>query len=443
METIEQVNEDFNEKKPKKTKLIVGIVLTLIVIAALIAYFCIVTKPQYVFDKAIDNFFTEEIKDFNSIKFNLNLKISAETDDAEVKTALEELKKCSIKTEVQLDINKKKEIFALGLKYGDEPVIGIQEYYNDGELYAYFNEIFDKYIKIDLNEEEKESFAEMFEMFATNRKQNATANKILIEELKKQIKKEGNFEKVSDEITIGEKDEKVAKHTLELSLEEMNSIISNICENLAENDEFLKCFDNFDGKELKEIAEEMKNDSLTDEGKIKISLYTRGILNKIVAVEFELDTEDENTGGLLVVKEKENMYSYKVNVKTNGANIQAIHGKVQLEEQKNKNSESGKITISMETSKLIADLKINLELNYSVDFDKEIDEINTNNSVKIEELTEEDYESIQNALKERPLIGDVISAAEGLQSNLEDDFSDQLDMEEDYDWQSDDFSYDF
>ena len=137
------------------------------------------------------------------------------------------------------------------------------------------------------------------------------------------------------------------------------------------------------------------------------------------------------------------MYSYKVNVKTNGANIQAIHGKVQLEEQKNKNSESGKITISMETSKLIADLKINLELNYSVDFDKEIDEINTNNSVKIEELTEEDYESIQNALKERPLIGDVISAAEGLQSNLEDDFSDQLDMEEDYDWQSDDFSYDF
>lgn len=443
MEPIEQVNDDFNAKKPKKTKLIIGVAICLlIIIAVVVSYFCIFNKPQYVFDRTIDKLFTEKTEEVNSLKFNSDLKISVDTDDEDIKSSFDELRKCNLKMGLQMDMTTKKEIFDLGLEYDKQAVVDARWYYNNGEVYAYLDKIFDKYIEIELSEEEKKNIADIFETAVTSKKQNETVNKILKEEIKTQIKKEGNFKKESDQITIGEKSKKVTKYTLELSQKNLRNIISNLCVNLAKNEEFLKCFKDENLKEnLNTLAEEIQSElPSSNEGILKISLYTKGILNKLVGVDVGIEVPEENIAvKLLVVKEKEKNYSYKLNVKSNGANIQVANGKVEFDIQKNKNSENGKITINVEISKIIANLKANLELNYSVEIGNEIDEINVANSVKIEDLTDEDILIITKALEERPLIGEIISNLNELQSNSEDDFIDEIDLEEDYDWLEEDF----
>lgn len=443
MEPIEQVNDDFNAKKPKKTKLIIGVAICLlIIIAVVVSYFCIFNKPQYVFDRTIDKLFTEKTEEVNSLKFNSDLKISVDTDDEDIKSAFDELRKCNLKMGLQMDMTTKKEIFDLGLEYDKQAVVDARWYYNNGEVYAYLDKIFDKYIEIELSEEEKKNIADIFETAVTSKKQNETVNKILKEEIKTQIKKEGNFKKESDQITIGEKSKKVTKYTLELSQKNLSNIISNLCVNLAKNEEFLKCFKDENLKEnLNTLAEEIQSElPSSNEGILKISLYTKGILNKLVGVDVGIEVPEENIAvKLLVVKEKEKNYSYKLNVKSNGANIQVANGKVEFDIQKNKNSENGKITINVEISKIIANLKANLELNYSAEIGNEIDEINVANSVKIEDLTDEDILTITKALQERPLIGEIISNLNELQSNSEDDFIDEIDLEEDYDWLEEDF----
>lgn len=443
MEPIEQVNDDFNAKKPKKTKLIIGVAICLlIIIAVVVSYFCIFNKPQYVFDRTIDKLFTEKTEEVNSLKFNSDLKISVDTDDEDIKSSFDELRKYNLKMGLQMDMTTKKEIFDLGLEYDKQAVVDARWYYNNGEVYAYLDKIFDKYIEIELSEEEKKNIADIFETAVTSKKQNETVNKILKEEIKTQIKKEGNFKKESDQITIGEKSKKVTKYTLELSQKNLRNIISNLCVNLAKNEEFLKCFKDENLKEnLNTLAEEIQSElPSSNEGILKISLYTKGILNKLVGVDVGIEVPEENIAvKLLVVKEKEKNYSYKLNVKSNGANIQVANGKVEFDIQKNKNSENGKITINVEISKIIANLKANLELNYSVEIGNEIDEINVANSVKIEDLTDEDILTITKALEERPLIGEIISNLNELQSNSEDDFIDEIDLEEDYDWLEEDF----
>ncbi len=443
MEPIEQVNDDFNAKKPKKTKLIIGVAICLlIIIAVVVSYFCIFNKPQYVFDRTIDKLFTEKTEEVNSLKFNSDLKISVDTDDEDIKSSFDELRKYNLKMGLQMDMTTKKEIFDLGLEYDKQAVVDARWYYNNGEVYAYLDKIFDKYIEIELSEEEKKNIADIFETAVTSKKQNETVNKILKEEIKTQIKKEGNFKKESNQITIGEKSKKVTKYTLELSQKNLRNIISNLCVNLAKNEEFLKCFKDENLKEnLNTLAEEIQSElPSSNEGILKISLYTKGILNKLVGVDVGIEVPEENIAvKLLVVKEKEKNYSYKLNVKSNGANIQVANGKVEFDIQKNKNSENGKITINVEISKIIANLKANLELNYSVEIGNEIDEINVANSVKIEDLTDEDILIITKALEERPLIGEIISNLNELQSNSEDDFIDEIDLEEDYDWLEEDF----
>ena len=69
MGDIEQINEEFNVKKPKKKGLIItAIVVAVIVIALLLVYFLVFAKPQYVFNTAINNIFNAKVENYNKIK---------------------------------------------------------------------------------------------------------------------------------------------------------------------------------------------------------------------------------------------------------------------------------------------------------------------------------------------------------------------------------------
>lgn len=415
METIEQINDDFNVKKPrKKGFIIVGIIIAIIIIAMALVYFLVFSKPQFIFNNAIDKLFKTETREINSMKFNSSIKVSIETDDKTVQSELDELGKCTIKMGTQLDTEKKKEIVDVGLEYDKESVVDAQFYYNNGEAYVYFDEIFDKYIQIDMDEEQINQFKSIFEENELQNKKTEKAIQILKDELKSQLGQEGTFERESDTINIGEEEKKVTKSTLVLSQKAFYNVISNMCTNLAENDEFLDCFDEDDSlkKSLEDLATEIKGAKVNNKNNIKISIYTKGLFNKFVGINFEICSQEEDiTIQTLIVKEDKNTYSYNIKIESQGIKANAINGEIQIEKEKDsKDEQKGKITISMNVSKLIADIKAKVEMDYSIEYNKGVNEIDVNDSIKFEDLTEKDTENIIEKLKKRPLIGELISA---------------------------------
>lgn len=406
METIEQVNDDFNVKKPKKKGLIIaGVVVAVIIVALLLVYFLIFAKPQYVFDKAIDDVFDFEEKDYNSIKVDTKTKVSIEAEDSSMQSQLEEIEKCTVKFGAQMDLDNKQEIVNAGLEYDNDSVVSAQVYYNNGDMYAYFDELFDKYIQIDMEEEQKEELEAIFDTANSDgKKENANkAMEIAKKELKKQLKEEGEFEKGKETIDIGDDEKRVTKSTLTLTQKQLYKVISNMCSNLASDDEFLDCFEESPKDSLKDFADEIKDAETSNENKVEISIYSKAFKN--IGLDIVVHTEDQSIT-VSIIKEDEGLYFYNVSVKEDSQKVDAIKGKVEIAKDKDsKDEQSGKLTI---TAEVVETGTAKLEIDYSVKYNDGIDKIDTSNSINMNDLTEEDMQDIVNKLKERPLIGDLI-----------------------------------
>lgn len=422
METVEQFNENFNTKKPKKKGLMIGLMLVVIaiIVALVLVYFLVFNNAKFIFSKAIDRFLAVDTQNYESIKMNTELKVSVDLEDSTYQEELSEIEKVTFKAGTQMDVEEKQQIVDFGLEYDNEAVIDAQLYYNDGEMYAYLEDIFDKYIEIGTDDEEiKAIMDEIFEMLAEeeNFKNTEKAIEIIREELKTQIKENGEFEKKKDEIEIGDDEVKATKSTLTISEKQLYKIAGNMFSNLAKNDEFIDCFESIEeytGESLKDIlkeaAAEIKELEGSSKNNIKISLYTKGLLNNnLVAVDVEIYSEyDESTAVVKVVKEDEGIYSYHIFEKIDKQKNEFLKGKVEIQKDKDtKKEESGKLVI---TAEVVEVGSVSLEIDYAVEYNQGIDELNTSNSVNINELTEEDINTIEENLMERPLIKDLIES---------------------------------
>lgn len=431
METVEQVNEDFNVKKPKKKGLIIGgIIAAVIIVALVLVYFLVLNNPKFIFSKAIDKVFAVDSESYDSIKMATEIKASVELEDTTYQAQLAEVEKYTLKAGVQMDAQEKQEIVDLGLEYDNQAVIDAQVYYNDGEMYAYFDEIFDKYIQLDMDEETKAQLDEIFESATSekNLKNTEKAIEIMKDELKAQIKENGEFEKKKDTIEVGEDEVKVTKSTVTITEKQLYKIAENMLSNLAKNDEFIDCFEESPKDLLKEAADEIKNLEGNSKNNLKISLYTKGLLNnKIVAVDVEIySVDDASTIVASVVKEDEDVYTYNVSMKASGVKADLVKGKVKIQKyEDSKEEQSGKAII---TAEVIETGSAKIEIDYSVEYNKGIDKIDVEDSINMNELTETDMQSIMTKLMERPIIGQLIqNEMSGMETETEDSIIDGTD----------------
>lgn len=412
METVKQVNENFDMKKPKKKGLMIGLIVAAlaIIVALVLVYFLVLNNPKFIFSKAIDKFLTVKSESYESVKMNTEIKASVDLEDASYQEELAEIEKFTLKAGTQMDVEKKQEIVDLGLEYDNKEVIDARVYYNDGDMYAYFDGIFDKYIQLDMDEETKTMLDEMLEMATSeeNIKNTEKAIEIARDELKEQIKAEGDFENKKDTISVGNDEVKATKSTLTLTEKDLCNIISNMCSELSDNDDFIDCFEESPKDLLKEIENAMEDGTASKGNYIKIHLYTDGILNnKLVAATVEIYSEDEaSTMIASAVKEDKDVYSYKASVKSSGQKMDLVKGKVELQKDKeSKKEQSGKVIITAEIIELGS---ARLEIGYLVEYNQGIDKIDTSNSVNMNNLTEADFEAIMTKLMERPLIKELL-----------------------------------
>ena len=414
MEPIEQINEDFNVngKKTKKKGLIIGLLATVlaIAIAFILVYVLVVANPKYIFGKTIDKLFTVDSESYESIKMDTKIKASIDLEDTAYDTELKEIEKFTLKAGTQMDVKKKQEIVDLGLEYDNQNVVDARVYYDDGDMYAYFDGIFDKYIELDIDEETKAILDEVFETATTeeNLKNTEKAIEIIKDELKSQIKENGEFDKDKEEIKVGKKDIKVNKSTVTINEKQAYKILRNMFSNLAENDKFLDCFEESPKKLLKEAATSLKDIEGDSDNKVKISLYTKGFLNSdLMGVTVEIYSADASSTIITsVIKEEKDSYSYKLSVKSSGVKADLVKGKVEIEKDKDtKKEQSGKIILTTEALQYGS---IKLEIEYSAEYNQGIDKVDTSNSVNMNNLTETDLQNAMTKLMDKPLIGDII-----------------------------------
>ena len=337
------------------------------------------------------------------------MTIESEIEDEDSQNLLFEIGKSSINFGTQIDLEKKQEIIDLGLNYDNDSAISARLYYNDGDIYTYFNELFSQYIKIDMEDEGKEQFEKIFDDINSKDKvkNSKEAMSIIGNELKSALKEYGEFDREKTTIEIEDAEEKVTKSTVTISEKNINKMLSDICTNLAENDKFIDCFDESLEQELIEFAREIKQGQTNGKGNISISIYTKGLFNSFKGIEGSVYLEDENqTLTMLVIKEDKNIYSYKLSVKTDNIKADVMSGKVMTEKETDKKDEKkGRTTITINVPE---EVTLKLKIDYSIEYNKGIDNIDISNSINANDLTQEDTEEIINKLQERPLIKDLI-----------------------------------
>ncbi len=421
MEQTTQFNDQVNINKPKKKgKIVLGIILAIILIAiiALVAvYFLVFSKPDYIFSKTIDDLLTVNKETYNSTKVTTEISPTIELKDFSLDELPIDINKIKFLVGAQMDYQNPGEIVDLGLSYDDEDIISGRLYYEDGTVYVHLNDLLDQNIRYDVDEEQLDQMSELFDLTKIqNKLENAdVAITIFKNELKEQMASNGSFEANKEDIDLNGETTSVDKFTYTVNEEELVGIIGTICDNLANNDEFLECFEESPKADLENLAQDMEDideDAFDNNNELRISLYTKGILHDIIGMEVELysDENEELSINLTIVKETDNLISVNF---TQGKKYINASIENNIEEQ-SEEKQSGNAKVSLEISDLGT---IGLDIDYEASFNQGIDEFDTKNSVEIDDISEEDAMEMMEKLMERPLIKEGIEQYINMQAN--------------------------
>lgn len=410
MEQNGQFNEQINTKKPKKKgKIILGIILAIIIIAiiALVAvYFLVFSTPQYIFASTVDSIFNMKAQTYNTVKSAVTLNGSVQFEDESINEQLTDLENFSINIGSQIDYQNQSEIVDLGLQYEDESVVGARFYFKDGEMYTLLDGLYDDYIKVDLETEQANLMQELLDLTKVQGKQEnlIKAMSILGNEIKGQISNVGTFEKSTEQMTLNGENKNVTRVSLLFNAQEFSTVVINVCNNLANNNEFIQCFEESPKDALLDIVASLEEGEPSSDDTVRISIYTQGLLNETIGFGLDLNLADntELSINMNIMKETDDLYTVSY---TQGDNY--INGRIEIARAENtEENQTGDAKITLEVSDLGT---MELNMGYAYSYNQAVDEVDTRNSVNAEDLTQEDMNTILENLMQRPLIGDLMT----------------------------------
>ena len=410
MEQNGQFNEQINTKKPKKKgKIILGIILAIIIMAiiALVAvYFLVFSTPQYIFASTVDSIFNMKAQTYNTVKSAVTLNGSVQFEDESINEQLTDLENFSINIGSQIDYQNQSEIVDLGLQYEDESVVGARFYFKDGEMYTLLDGLYDDYIKVDLETEQANLMQELLDLTKVQGKQEnlIKAMSILGNEIKGQISNVGTFEKSTEQMTLNGENKNVTRVSLLFNAQEFSTVVINVCNNLANNNEFIQCFEESPKDALLDIVASLEDGEPSSDDTVRISIYTQGLLNETIGFGLDLNLADntELSINMNIMKETDDLYTVSY---TQGDNY--INGRIEIARAENtEENQTGDAKITLEVSDLGT---MELNMGYAYSYNQAVDEVDTRNSVNAEDLTQEDMNTILENLMERPVIGELMT----------------------------------
>ena len=407
---------DENKKSSKKS---IIIILAVIIIALLVGGFIFLQssqKPRNVFIKAIDSVIgnTSIEKDAKTINSTVSLSVNANLKDETYKNYVDYINKTKLTANLQMDYEQEKGLLKLTADYDNDKILDGKISYKNGEdiIYGYVEEIFDKYFALGLNTDTKEFLSSIFKESKDALKNTANiekGSKIAKETVKKYLKDE-YFSKEKAEIEIDGEKINATKNILAFTPEQFKTFSTSVASDLRNNQEFINCFNEEDREKVKKELEEFENDmkdpdqTANEKDSVKFNIYTTGFNGKAVKYEAIMNSNNVETT-VSASKLKDDSYDIVVNE----SNSEIAKANINITEvDKNKKN----ITIKVSNDDF-GEATINLEV--SIVFNEKIEDVDTSNNVKVEELTQEQMTKIQQNLYSSKL-GKLIATIMGAQN---------------------------
>ena len=379
---MEKERKDSNNKK----FLVIGscIAIVLIVLGVL-GYFLFKgasTSPKDVFTTAIKTVYktyNENLDKMNVDKSGstISIKTDLKSTDEDVNKILEIVNAIGINMNYGVDITNKTMHFELDSTYNDKDLLAFAMDIKNENAYVELKDIYDKTIVAPV-----EGFNDLFENY--NVEDYKTVLENIYSALEKSLKEE-YFTSEETTITSDGKDVKVTSNNLVLNEKNLKEIVLSLTTSLN-NDEFITSLANItktDKEEIKEALEELQTEDFTIDETLTISIYTKGMQHEFMGIEMK----DESKNVISLLKNTDTNYSYKI--KTDDVNLK---GTIDIVSKKD--------SLDLAITFNYAGYSGKVSMNFTYDKNYNYTEVNTNNTVLADEMTENDlmeiYTNIQN-----------------------------------------------
>lgn len=371
-------NEDtttsnINNNHPKNKKLIpilVGIILILISIAGFIFYKTISSKN--IFKVIVDNSFNyleNSFVEYESAKGTFSLKASGNSKDTSTNKAFELINKIDLSGSYGIDYENK--IINLDIKsnYDSQKLVNANIYMESGNSYIYLEDIYDKYIKVPINDydslftnmDKKEDYK-----IVLNSVHNAINNSL----------KDEYFTK--EKVTVDGK--KVNKNTLKLNKNTYTTIKKDIVNSLLNDNKFLDSYSKISAKDVNEIKENL-NDVLVEDDdfeEMDLSIYTKGI--NFEFVRFEIS----NASNQIIISSNDDIYNFEY-----FEDEQVIYdGSIKVD------IGSNDVTYNISLNDKEENISTDFTIKNSVEYNKKVTQMDVSNSVNLDDITNKEMNEI-------------------------------------------------
>lgn len=359
---------------------IIGI-LVLLILGGLGIWYYTTNKADVMINKIIDKVFdgvTFENEENSEITYDLSLNIKSENLESE---ALDIINNTKIKGSIYINSKDKYTLINLGATYEDKELLSFDAYYNDNTIYLQEKSIYDKYVSINVPEELQ---TEINNMYTINEKDINIVKKGIKNALKNALKEE-TFIKEKVDTNINGKSTKANSLKLIINDENRKEILTKISKYLKDNDEFLDSMSNLTDSTSQEIFNSLE--SLTENytntyTTTTVILYTTGITNELAKVDIKSEQNEKEVS--------------RVVCESDTCDIQIINDGEQMNMNILMNETSSTIKINGKMGKDDVSLTLNLKENYNKKGAPKINE-----SVNIDEISEEDMNTIMTNLGEK------------------------------------------
>lgn len=359
---------------------IIGI-LVLLILGGLGIWYYTTNKADVMVNKIIDKVFdgvTFKNEENSEITYDLSLNIKSENLESE---ALDIINNTKVKGSIYINSKDKYTLINLGAIYEDKELLSFDAYYNDNTIYLQEKSIYDKYVSINIPEELQ---TEINNMYTINEKDINIVKKGIKNALKNALKEE-TFIKEKVDTNINDKNTKANSLKLIINDENRKEILTKISKYLKDNDEFLDSMSNLTDSTSQEIFNSLE--SLTENytntyTTTTIILYTTGITNELAKVDIKSEQNEKEVS--------------RVVCESDTCDIQIINDGEQMNMNILMNETSSTIKINGKMGEDDVSLTLNLKENYNKKGAPKINE-----SVNIDEISEEDMNTIMTNLGEK------------------------------------------
>lgn len=359
---------------------IIGI-LVLLILGGLGIWYYTTNKADVMVNKIIDKVLdgvTFKNEENSEITYDLSLNIKSENLESE---ALDIINNTKIKGSIYINSKDKYTLINLGATYEDKELLSFDAYYNDNTIYLQEKSIYDKYVSINIPEELQ---TEINNMYTINEKDINIVKKGIKNALKNALKEE-TFIKEKVDTNINGKNTKANSLKLIINDENRKEILTKISNYLKDNDEFLDSMSNLTDSTSQEIFNSLE--SLTENytntyTTTTIILYTTGITNELAKVDIKSEQNEKEVS--------------RVVCESDTCDIQIINDG----EQKNMNILMNETSSTIKINGKMGEDDVSLTLNLKENYNKK-DAPKINESVNIDEISEEDMNTIMTNLGEK------------------------------------------